>query len=436
MQSGGGTSTWCPPASYPPEILALLSNASSCLLFFKKCQHNLDSLSGEVSSLCRLVQCVYPLKIFQGYSIADSDYSMFTSCLQITDTELQDQYREACSRIIKDKLSLTISVVRFVYLGLPRSGKTCLRRRLMGDILNILMAMKKKVEEKKAMEEGVKEEPSTEVVGKAMEEEKKEEPSTGVVEEAMEKKVKEEPSTGVMEEAMEEEVKEKPSTGVMEEAMKEEVKEEPSTGVVEEAGMVIVKNFLHASTGTISMEGGWSAVKDLSEETAMFSQLFLQKSNQKPPSGPPSGKEMKVSTMIPIVLEQNVDIMISSILGALIVNRYRDRDGVIYDLDNIVLLINTDTGGQAEFLEMHAALVTGPSLYLLFWKLIDQFDKEYKMHYTNDKGVSTEEEDSTTTVEEVLFQALASIACFSSTFDSKDEVGVINEVRVIAVKSR
>ena len=373
----------------------------------------------------------------------------------------------------------------------------------MGDILNILMAMKKKAEEKKAMEErvkkepstgvveeateervkkepstevveeamkegvkeepstgvvgeameekekeepstevvgeaieeGVKEEPSTGVVGEAIEEGVKEEPSTGVVEEAMEEGVKEEPSTEVVEEAMEEGVKEEPSTGVVEEAMEEGVKEEPSTGVVEEAGMVIIKNFIHSSTGTISMEGKWSAV-NLLEETSMLNQLFLQTANRKPPSDkvvktanqkPPSGKVTKQPTKrrVSVITTEKVEEMFSAFQEAMAV---KDWDRVKYDLDNITLLINTDTGGQTEFLEMHAALVMGPSLYLLFWKLIDQFDKEYKMRHTNDKGVSTEEEDSTTTVEEVLFQALASIACFSSTFDSKDEVGVINEV--------
>ena len=222
--------------------------------------------------------------------------------------------------------------------------------------------------------------------------------------------------------------------------MEERVKEEPSTGVVEEAGMVIVKNFIHSSTGTISMEGGWSAVKDLLEETGMLNQLFLQTANRKPPSDkvgktanqkPPLSKEPTKRRDSSIITKEKVEEMFSAFQEAMAV---KDWDRVKYDLDNITLLINTDTGGQAEFLEMHAALVTGPSLYLLFWKLIDQFDKEYKMHYTNDKGVSTEEEYSTTTVEEVLFQALASIACFSNTFDSKDEVGVINEVRVRAVQ--
>jgi adenylate kinase family enzyme len=85
-------------------------------------------------------------------------------------------------------------------------------------------------------------------------------------------------------------------------------------------------------------------------------------------------------------------------------------------LEDLILIINTDTGGQAEFLDLHASLVAGPSFNLLFSRLVDDLDSMFKIYYTNEDGVSTEEEDSTMTVEEVMFQALASIACFSGSF--------------------
>ena len=77
---------------------------------------------------------------------------------------------------------------------------------------------------------------------------------------------------------------------------------------------------------------------------------------------------------------------------------------------------SSDTGGQAEFLDLYASLVSGPSLNLLFSRLVDNVDSIFKMYYTNEEGVSTEKEDSTMTVEEVLFTALASIACFGGSF--------------------
>lgn len=43
-------------------------------------------------------------------------------------------------------------------------------------------------------------------------------------------------------------------------------------------------------------------------------------------------------------------------------------------------------------------------------------DKVYKIYWTNEEGISTEEEDSTVTVKDILFQALSSIACLSESY--------------------
>ena len=102
--------------------------------------------------------------------------------------------------------------------------------------------------------------------------------------------------------------------------------------------------------------------------------------------------------------------------------KVEDWEKVKYILEDTILLINTDTGGQAEFLDLQASLVQGPSLNLLFSRLVDNLDSLFKIYYTNEEGVSTDEEDSTMTVEEVLFQALSSIACFGNSFDDADTV--------------
>ena len=88
-----------------------------------------------------------------------------------------------------------------------------------------------------------------------------------------------------------------------------------------------------------------------------------------------------------------------------------------YLLDDLTLLINTDTGGHGEFLDLQASLVQGPSLNLLFSQLVDDLDS---LFYTNKKGLSTDKEDSTVTLEEILFQAISSVACFSGCFSTGD----------------
>ena len=95
-------------------------------------------------------------------------------------------------------------------------------------------------------------------------------------------------------------------------------------------------------------------------------------------------------------------------------------DKVKYELEKITLLISTDTGGHAEFLDMYAALVSGPSFNLLFSSLKDDLDSPFKVYFTDENNESTEEYYSDLTVEEVLFPALSSIACFSDSFCATD----------------
>ena len=95
-------------------------------------------------------------------------------------------------------------------------------------------------------------------------------------------------------------------------------------------------------------------------------------------------------------------------------------DKVKYELEKITLLISTDTGGHAEFLDMYAALVSGPSFNLLFSSLKDDLDSPFKVYFTDENSESTEEYSSDLTVEEVLFPALSSIACFSDSFCAID----------------
>ena len=64
----------------------------------------------------------------------------------------------------------------------------------------------------------------------------------------------------------------------------------------------------------------------------------------------------------------------------------------------MTLLINTDTGGHAEFLDLHSSLVHGPSLNLLFSSLKDSLFNQFKVYYTDKDGNSTEPMDFDMTV--------------------------------------
>ena len=66
---------------------------------------------------------------------------------------------------------------------------------------------------------------------------------------------------------------------------------------------------------------------------------------------------------------------------------------------------------------MQAALVQEPSLNL---RQVDNLYSQFEIYYTNQEGVSTAKEDSIMTVEQVLFQCLASVASFSGTFGNDE----------------
>ena len=114
----------------------------------------------------------------------------------------------------------------------------------------------------------------------------------------------------------------------------------------------------------------------------------------------------------------NLENIISSFQDAV----YKeDWDTVKYVLEDTTYLINTDTGGQTELLDLMSRFLMGPALNLIISRLVDSLDQVYKIYCTNENGVSTKKEDWIVTLEEVIFQALASIACLDSSYDSDHE---------------
>jgi hypothetical protein len=96
------------------------------------------------------------------------------------------------------------------------------------------------------------------------------------------------------------------------------------------------------------------------------------------------------------------------------------------ELEEIILLSCADTGGHAEFLDMHAALINGPSFNLLFRRLTDKLSEPFKVFYTEEDHTSTDEEDSDATVKEVMFQVLSSITCFGKSHCAMSSSGDAN----------
>ena len=93
----------------------------------------------------------------------------------------------------------------------------------------------------------------------------------------------------------------------------------------------------------------------------------------------------------------------------------------------------TDTGGQPEFQEVLPALISGPALFFLVFKLIDDLNQKYQVQF-----VSPSQESkpyvSSFTVKETLLQSLASIAstCSYASHTSKKMVAIKPQVVLVA----
>ena len=80
------------------------------------------------------------------------------------------------------------------------------------------------------------------------------------------------------------------------------------------------------------------------------------------------------------------------------------------DKDNHAVLQIIDTGGQPEFHEMLPALITGPAVNLLVFKLTEDLQGRYEITYRSSDG-NSEPYLTSLTHEEVIFRSLSSIAC-------------------------
>ena len=83
-------------------------------------------------------------------------------------------------------------------------------------------------------------------------------------------------------------------------------------------------------------------------------------------------------------------------------------------LEDLTMINMTDVGGQPAFLDMLPALTIGPALYLLFFRLDQELRKHYPVRFLQDEKGEEIVLETSYCIEEVLYQCLASIACFSS----------------------
>ena len=88
----------------------------------------------------------------------------------------------------------------------------------------------------------------------------------------------------------------------------------------------------------------------------------------------------------------------------------------------------TDTGGQIEFQELLPLLVSGPSVFFLVFRLDHDLNKQFMVEYVRSTGSTSEPYQSNYTVKEALLQSLASIASMGTFVNRGEQVPLRSKV--------
>ena len=287
------------------------------------------------------------------------------------------QHYQAYEEALKGGLSLTLRYLKFLFFGPPRSGKTSTRRRLIKDIINLSQL-------------GV---PSI---------------STGVAEtnDIIIKKLTSEPAAIV---------------GSQWWSMKKS-KEGTQLDMYAEGDLsYIAQLFYH-----LISRGSTSTTPATSSEP-----IPVQDSNQHSQSEAPDTAIVPVSTAESGKQDEQPDngtevhtlLRLSDTEKSEINDAFKKLTTILQSdspeelkrlLEDLTMINMTDVGGQPAFLDMLPALTIGPALYLLFFRLDQELGKKYPVRF---HAADSEHEvtlESSYCIEEVLYQCLASIACFSN----------------------
>ena len=158
-----------------------------------------------------------------------------------------------------------------------------------------------------------------------------------------------------------------------------------------------------------------------SQEQQNASSLNAIESTANTSSGPEPSTDPRVVSSTPPIKASNVADLIRNTISEYEKLRVKCKHSP--NVTKLHMLFNiADVGGQPAFLDMFPSLTIGPALYLLFTKLIndnghvlsiDDLSKLQPVQYrTKDDNEPQDCENYTYTLQEVIFCALSSIACF------------------------
>ena len=182
-------------------------------------------------------------------------------------------------------------------------------------------------------------------------------------------------------------------------------------------------NFNRDKPSSVPKEASPNDTTKLSSSNTRKEQQNASSSNavESTSSGPEPSTDPRVVSPTPPIEASSVADLISKTISEFEKLRVKCKHSP--NVTKLHMLFNiADVGGQPAFLDMFPSLTIGPALYLLFTKLIndngrvlsiDDLSKLQLVQYrTKDDSEPQDCENYTYTLQEVIFCALSSIACF------------------------
>jgi len=202
----------------------------------------------------------------------------------------------------------------------------------------------------------------------------------------------------------------------------------PGTRVVEPTLKVTITELLRSSA---MLSGNQWALLSLDEESLHLATAVLQAAGSLKSKSHISSvissitRALRGTSTDPISLSSSSEVSAANVsitrpdqlFNALLIKHWNKLNTSLEDATTIRFI---DAGGQPEFQEILPALLSGHSISIFLFKLHEELKQRYQVEYVIEDCTKSEPYMTSYTVEEVLFQSLATVACYGSGTTNTD----------------
>ena len=211
-----------------------------------------------------------------------------------------------------------------------------------------------------------------------------------------------------------------PSTGVVEPSLKVTISELPrSSGMVSGSQWSVLSlddESLNLVSAILQAAGDLKSKSQLASVLDHITRAFKGRPTNPSSSGASNHPPLSLSTNPQLEASEATAANVSVTLPDQLFDELLPKswDKLHASLEDATTVHFIDTGGQPEFQEILPALLSGHSISMLLFKLHEKLKLRYQVEYVSQDGTKSQPYTASCTVEDVLFQSLATVACYGS----------------------